>query len=208
MKENKYIPALKFKFLTKYFDLFLRFFMNEYSIKSEFISAAKIKDNDKVLDFGCGTGTLLKILLDLNKSFELYGIDIDKDVLTIARNKLNEKVNLNKYDGLVLPYADHSFDIVLSSLAIHHIQSDHKKVVFAEIKRVLKLNGAFYLLDFGSQKRFYSRMIVKLLRLLEPIDDNINGKLPDYLKQAGFTHILQHSYFTTFFGDLTIYECR
>jgi ubiquinone/menaquinone biosynthesis C-methylase UbiE len=58
MKE-KFIPAFDFNFLTKSFDLFISIVIPEKRIKGELIDLMDIKEEDKILDFGCGTGTLL-----------------------------------------------------------------------------------------------------------------------------------------------------
>lgn len=58
MSKTKYIPALRFKWLTPLYDFFLGITMPERKIKFALIEAAEISSRMKVLDFGCGTATL------------------------------------------------------------------------------------------------------------------------------------------------------
>jgi ubiquinone/menaquinone biosynthesis C-methylase UbiE len=69
MKE-KFIPAFDFPFLTKSFDSFISFIIPETRIKGELIDFMNIKVGEKILDFGCETGTLL-----------IWGKKNDEDVL-------------------------------------------------------------------------------------------------------------------------------
>ena len=56
-------------------------------IKNQFIKFAQVKADEKLLDFGCGTGTLLMMLATLYPNNELQGVDIDENVLKIAQKK-------------------------------------------------------------------------------------------------------------------------
>lgn len=51
-----------------------------------------------------------------------------------------------------LPFADNHFDVVYSSLVLHHLKTEDKKKAFKEIHRVLKNDGFFLLADFGKPK--------------------------------------------------------
>lgn len=205
MKTN-YIPALRFRILTKLFDRFLKVTMREYAIKSELIAVSNILHNYKILDFGCGTGTLIKMVLERYPDVSIVGVDIDPDILNVAEKKLkNYKIQLDIYDGMVLPYGDDQFDVILSSLVIHHIDSVDKMQSFAELKRVLRPNAKILILDFAVPEDLYSKIITSILKWLEPIQDNIEGKIPGLLVQSGFNNVKNLGYYKTLFGALTIY---
>ena len=85
--ENKYIPALKYHFLTPYYDQVIRWLMPESLVKRKVIDLLNLKDNENVLDFGCGTGTLLEILSSTKQEVKAYGYDVDPVILEIARKK-------------------------------------------------------------------------------------------------------------------------
>jgi ubiquinone/menaquinone biosynthesis C-methylase UbiE len=90
MKE-KYIPAFDFHFLTKFFDSFLSFIIPERRIKGELIDLMNIKEDDKILDFGCGTGTLLILGKQKHPDAIFEGIDIDPKILKLAKDKIESK---------------------------------------------------------------------------------------------------------------------
>jgi len=149
------------------------------------------------------------MLATLYPNNELQGVDIDENVLKIAQKKIIKNdmcVHLKKFNRTNLPYEDNYFSKILSSLVIHHISSENKLIIFEELIRVLKPGGEIFILDYGKQKRLYSKIIVHIFRKLEPIDDNINGLIPDVLKKAKFHNVTINSYYKTLVGDLTIYH--
>jgi ubiquinone/menaquinone biosynthesis C-methylase UbiE len=204
--EKNFIPALHFKSLNNLFDRFLKVSMNEEYIKNELIYFSKLNNNYTILDFGCGTGTLIKMILDKIPELNIIGLDIDQNILNIANQKLKlHNPQLIKYNGTNIPFNDNYFDTVLTSLAIHHIYTENKIPIFSEIRRVIKKGGKFYILDFVKPKDMYSKFVTSILKMIEPIHDNIEGKIPGMLIESGFTDISENGYFKTTFGPLTIY---
>jgi len=202
---GEYIPAFRFKSLNNFFDKFLSIAMRERFIKSELIIYSGLDESSYVLDFGCGTGTLIKMILEKYPGIDIVGIDIDPGILQIAREKLNQYgASLVGYDGITIPFSDGAFDIVVTSLAIHHISTDRKVPLFRELNRILKPDGRLSILDFAIPNDVYSTLITSFLRKTEPIGDNIEGKIPGMLREAGFNNINQTGYYKTMFGALTI----
>lgn len=203
---EKFIPALRFKFLNNLFDRFLKVSMKEKHIKNELINFSKLNKKQTILDFGCGTGTLIKMILEKTPELNIVGLDIDQNILNLATQKLkNYNPQLIKYNGVNIPYSDNYFDKVLTSLAIHHINTENKILIFKEIRRVIKTKGKIYILDFAKPKDVYSKFVTSILKFTEPIHDNIEGKISGMLNESGFTDISQNGYYKTTFGPLTIY---
>ncbi len=115
------------------------------------MSKLKVK---KVLLLGCGTGDESLLLKKFNVS-EIVGIDISKESIDIARNTYP---NCKFYVGDMhkLPFEDHSFDFVYSSLAIHYSNKPEK--VFKEVYRVLK-NDGYFLFSVGHPLRWTSEKV-------------------------------------------------
>ena len=88
-----------------------------------------------------------------------------------------------------LPYPDGYFDVVYSSLVIHHIPSKQKIPAMKEIRRVLKKSGTFYLCDFGKVRSYLLAPLYLFVLLLEEGKDNYEGKIPGMLKEAGFEKV-------------------
>lgn len=64
------------------------------------------------LDLGCGTGEMLKLILQKDPHKELCGIDLSEEMLAVAKSKLPEQVKLLLGDSEVLPFPDNAFDVV------------------------------------------------------------------------------------------------
>ena len=95
----------------------------------------------KILDFGCGVGKLVNLFS--NYGFDAHGCDIEPRWDENQKNL--KKINLDPY---LLPFSDDTFDFVISSSVMEHVQN--KEIAFLEIKRVLK-NGGFAVHCFPSK---------------------------------------------------------
>jgi ubiquinone/menaquinone biosynthesis C-methylase UbiE len=210
-KHSHYIPALRFHWLTPFYDSLLKWAMREESIKSRLIERAKIQPGQRVLDLGCGTGTLAVMIKQSAPEAQVTGLDGDERVLTIARTKAEQaSVNVQLDHGLAyqLPYPDRSFDVVVSSFVIHHLTSEDKVRAFKEVRRVLRPDAWFHILDFGRPVNFLSRMQALVFKMFEQTADNFNGRIPSMLKEAGFDSISEAERVTNIFGPIWFYEAH
>ena len=116
------------------------------------IKMAKIKPGDKVLDVGCGSGNLtLTAKKYVGASGSAYGIDAAPEMIEVACKKAKRNGFEAIFEiGLIekIPYLDATFDVVINRLVIHHLPDDLKRRGFAEIFRVLKPGGHFFVADF------------------------------------------------------------
>lgn len=96
----------------------------------------------RVLDLACGDGYLLELLANRNQpGLELHGIDMTVAELSAAERRLKGRAQLHLGRAQTLPFADSSFDIVISHMAF--MLMDEVDVVVSEIKRILKPSGKF-----------------------------------------------------------------
>jgi SAM-dependent methyltransferase len=93
-----------------------------------------------VLDLGCGAGQTL-IALDLPPHVLACGMDPDASALQLGRT-LTQHVNFLEGKGEVLPFADETFDLVFSRVALPYM---HIPSALQEIARVLKPGGMAWL---------------------------------------------------------------
>jgi ubiquinone/menaquinone biosynthesis C-methylase UbiE len=116
------------------------------------VEMAKIEPGDRVLDVGCGTGSLtLTAQTYAGASGSAHGIDASPDMIDLARKKAQRSASGAVFEvGLIeaLAYPDATFDVVISRLVIHHLPDDLKRQGFREILRVLKPGGLCFLADF------------------------------------------------------------
>lgn len=119
---------------------------------------ALIKPGDVVLDIGCGPASLLLQVARLNPRAEFVGVDLSKNMLDIARDSIRQQgidnVELIEDDMSRLGrIGDRSVDVVISSMALHHLASlEQLESTFRNIARVLRNDRAIYLNDFGRLK--------------------------------------------------------
>ena len=205
---DQFIPALGSDLLTPLYDPLL-WLMREKRFKRDLIEQAKITNGDRVLDVGCGTGTLAIMTKRIHPDAEVVGIDADSKILGIARDKAARAgINVTLDQGMAdqLPYADSSFDRVLSSLFLHHLSTENKRRTLREVFRVLRPHGRFDVVDFGLPRTFYSRLLARLTAKSEEVAVNVKGLLPEMFREAGFEKVAETKQFMTITGALSFYR--
>ncbi len=87
-----------------------------------------------------------------------------------------------------LPFPDASFDLVLSSLMLHHLDTATKGRALEEWRRVLAPRGLLLLVDFGVPRSLLTKVLFWPLRfhMFEEQADNFRGRVPEMLLAAGF----------------------
>jgi ubiquinone/menaquinone biosynthesis C-methylase UbiE len=115
------------------------------------VEQAGLRSTDKVLEVGCGTGTLL-IFVKQHPGVEVTGLDPDPKALARAQRKAQAasmSIRLDRGFSDALPYADGTFDVVFSSFMFHHLESAQEKLqTLREARRVLRAGGRLHLVDF------------------------------------------------------------
>jgi len=110
----------------------------------------------RVLDIGCGTGSLLKLMSGQFPGAVLAGVDPAAGMISAARSA-GVPAGLAQADARAVPFADDSFDLVTSTVSFHH-WSD-QRAGLAEAGRVLAPAGVFVLADLhavGYLRAFYA----------------------------------------------------
>ena len=102
-------------------------------------------DNIRIIDLGCGTGSIAKKLADKFPNSKIVCLDIASKMIEIAKYKLQDYKNTEFIVGDFSKIDFHEqFDVVVSSLALHHIQTDNeKKEFYTRIYSILTNSGQF-----------------------------------------------------------------
>jgi ubiquinone/menaquinone biosynthesis C-methylase UbiE len=156
------------------------------------VAMAKIKPGDKVLDVGCGTGNLtLTAGRTAGSSGAAYGIDASPEMIGVARKKARRTGAETVFDvGLIekLAFHDATFDVVISRLVIHHLPDDLKRQGFAEILRVLKPGGLFFLADFNPPTNPVLAHVTSAVVGPNMMHSTV-WNIPSMLTEAGFVEV-------------------
>jgi ubiquinone/menaquinone biosynthesis C-methylase UbiE len=203
----RYIPALSFRWLTPLYDPLLKWIMHEEAFKLKLIENANIQPGMKILDLGCGTGTLTLMIKRAYPDANITGLDGDAEVLDIARKK-SLGVDVQWEEGLAssLPYPDSVFDSVVTSLVMHHLTTTDKRCAFREMFRALKPQGQLHVLDFGAPHSPLASLMIGYMRRLEEVADNFDGLIPRFIAEAGFGCVNEADHFLTLFGPLSLWK--
>jgi len=141
----------RYDLMEWFFDTFL-FRGRLRELRQRTIDIAHIQPGEKVLDVGCGTGTLaLEAKLRVGSTGDVFGIDPGVQQIAHARTKAARRNTPVKFQiGVIehLNFPDQTFDVVLSTIMMHHLSDSLKRQGLAEIIRVLKPGGRLVIADF------------------------------------------------------------
>lgn len=211
-KPGSFVPALGYGVLTRLYDPVVRLTTRERTFKQRLLDEAAIAPGERVLDLGCGTGTLAVWAKRQQPDADVTGVDADSEMLAPARRKAADAgVEIQLDEGLVdaLPYPDGSFDKVLSSLLFHHLPRATKERAAQEIDRALKPGGELHVADFGRAPDPLARAQFLFVQAFDGFDttgDNVRGELPAIFSAAGLQDVRERSRLRLAAGSLSFYS--
>lgn len=211
-KQEPYLAALRFRWLTPLYDRVVGVLLREQPLKRRLLRQARIEEGHRVLDVGCGTGTLTLMAQREHPGALVIGVDGDLETLALARNKAaatGTRLRLCLALGQDLPFAGATFDRVVSSLFFHHLTRPAKKTVARAIGSVLGPEGELHILDWGKAQDLLMRVLFVLVQLLdgfETTSDSVRGRLIELLRGAGFDSVNETHRERSILGTLSIYR--
>ena len=193
--DRAFIPAASHDIFLPFYDPIARL-MGGDRVRRDLIQQANIRAGQRILDIGCGTGTLA---LQLKKEFadlEVIGLDPDPKALRRAEIKAARAGVLVQFDqGFAdeLPYESNSFDRVLSSLMFHHLDKPTREKTLTEVLRVLKPGGSLHLVDFATTGDGRSHdshglhsQIMNLFHSKDRVESISDTRVIEMMRKAGF----------------------
>ncbi len=134
----------------------------EGRFRRRILDAARLAPGGRVLDVGCGTGTLALLAAEsVGSNGRVDGIDPSPEMIARARSKADrseQSVHFQEAGIESLPFRDRSFDVVLSSLMFHHLDSSLQEAGLREILRVLAPGGRLTIIDFAGRGPLLHRL--------------------------------------------------
>ena len=144
------------------FTVWLAMFGKEKAFRDKLLRFSRIATGECVLDVGCGTGTLaIAAKRQVGPSSSVHGVDASPEMIARAEKKA-KKAGIEVFfkQGLAeaLPFPDAQFDVVLSTVMLHHLPARTRVECAKQIRRVLKPGGRVLAVDFermADQKRTF-----------------------------------------------------
>ena len=193
---NEYIHALRFPWLNRCYDSVVKMTTRESTFKRQLVQLIDQKNTKTLLDLACGTGTLAIAIKQAYPDIDVSAVDGDATILKLAKAKAASSHTTIQWQQAMaqqLPFADNSFHVVTSTLFFHHLDASNKLGVLREIQRVLRPGGELLIADWGATDKLLLRASFYLVQCLDGFEttaDNIDGKLPSYIEQAGFNDVV------------------
>ena len=205
-----YLPAAGHDWLLPFYDPVVRLLGGDAARKA-LLDQAALRPNQRVLEVGCGTGTLVIQIKHRHPRVEVTGLDPDPKALARARRKAARADVAIQFDtGFAgeLTYPDASFDRVFSSFMFHHLPEDEKVKMLSEARRVLKADGELDMLDFEGPEDKSHSFFAHLLHSNERLKDNSEGAVVSLMRRCGFADARKVGRRAMLFGGAAYYRAR
>ena len=186
----------------------------EGHFKSRVLDRAAVQNGERVLDLACGTGTLALEVLERAPGARVTGVDADPEILARARGKAEKAGAELAFDegmSTELPFADETFEVLLSTLFFHHLNDEAKRETAEEIARVVRPGGRVVVADWGRPQDPLMRAAFLPVQLLDGFANtggNLAGALPGILAGAGLDHVEVTDRIRTPLGTIEVVTAR
>lgn len=141
----------------------------KFEVWARILAGLRLRGDEDVLDLGCGRGAVLLATAKLLPHGRAVGFDLwradqtgngpDATRRNAEREGVADRVELRTGDMTRLPFADNTFDLVLSNIAVHNIPSAAgRRAAIDEAVRVLRPGGRLAIADVLATKRHYDRL--------------------------------------------------
>jgi ubiquinone/menaquinone biosynthesis C-methylase UbiE len=168
--ESVHTKGLVLHSQARYYDLlaWLLTLGRERAFRERLVELARLQQGEAVLDVGCGTGTLaIAAKKRVGHSGTVVGIDASREMIELSQRKAKRAGVEVRFETAIveaLPFSDASFDVVFSTLMLHHLPRPAREQCAREIRRVLKPGGRVLAVDFATPARQRKGLLARLHR--------------------------------------------
>ncbi len=163
-----------------------------------------LKEGDRILDFGAGTGrNALLMRKYIKESGEIVALEIGDEMKRQFLEKTKEYENIKLVDRRIdekLEYEE-EFDLVFVSFVLHGFIQEKRDIIIQNAFKALKKGGVFAILDYNNfnidDSPFYIRFAIRKVEC--PLaEDFIKRDTKEMLKKHGFLNFEEHFYFKNY----------
>lgn len=200
--ERAYLPAAGSQWALPLYDPMVKLIGAE-AVKRTLLKQAALRSEHRVLDVGCGTGTLAALIKQEYGVSAVTGLDPDPKALARAARKAARggvSVRFDRGYADELPYPDASFDRVFSSFMFHHLRSEDRARALGEARRVLAPGGSLHLVDVLRLETDVGGWWSRMVRSNPHLQDNSPSRVLALMTEAGFTAAEQVAQTAILFG--------
>ena len=206
--DRHYLPAAGRDVFLPLYDPFTKLFGVD-ALRRGLLEQASLQPAYRVLDVGCGTGTLAILIKQEHPTITVLGIDPDPKALARAKRKAERaevSVHFERGFADALPYPDATFDRVFSSLMFHHLGKNVKEQSLREIRRVLRPGGRLEFLDLASPNQHAHGFLSRLIHSHAQMKDNVDETIVQLMHAAGFTSARKIGERGVIFGTVAFFQ--
>lgn len=183
---------LFYKGMSKIYDLLDVLYFNNIERSPRKAVCDYLEPQDvKILDICTGTAANAIKIAKLKKDTQIVGIDISKEMLSIAKKKIKKNeldhIKLYEMDATATTFKDNTFDVILISLVLHEMPKELAEKILIEAKRILKPNGKVLVVEWEAPQSTLKKVLFYFIRKLEPkgFDEFLKMDINNYFGKYG-----------------------